>query len=210
MKVTWFGHACFLIEGQGHRIVTDPFDASVGYDIPGLEASIVTVSHGHYDHSAVDTVSGNPEVISEPGEFLVKGINIKGVPTYHDRSQGSERGPNTVFVITLDGITIAHLGDLGHQLNQETLEAIGRVDVLLIPVGGTYTINASDAVQVVNQLQPRVVVPMHFKTPHTNIDIAPVEGFIQNYGKVGKRPYLELNQAQPAEEMKVVLLDYCR
>ncbi|NLU49052.1 MAG: MBL fold metallo-hydrolase [Syntrophomonadaceae bacterium] len=208
MKITWFGHACFLIEGGGLRIVTDPFDASVGYEVPGVRADVVTVSHEHYDHNAVGNVHGNPRVIRQPGEFQLDGVTIKGIPTYHDRSQGKQRGKNTVYVFNLEGMSIAHLGDLGHGLTPDQVKAMGRLDVLLVPVGGTYTIDAQEAVQVVNQLQPRVVIPMHFKTPHSTINIAPVEGFIHNYDRVAKRPYLEMSAPEPGTEMKVILLDY--
>lgn len=210
VRLTWFGHACFLIEGQGQRIITDPFDSQVGYDIPGVEADIVTVSHEHWDHCAVDTVRGNPTVVRQPGDFEINGISIKGIPTYHDRSQGRERGRNTVYVVGLEGMNVVHLGDLGHLLSEKDIESIGQVDVLLIPVGGTFTIDANDAVKVVERLKPRVVVPMHFKTPHLSFQVAPVEEFIQNFDKVAKRPYLELNATELEGEMKVIVLDYTR
>lgn len=208
MKLTWYGHACFLIEGNGVKILTDPFDKSVGYPIPQVTPDIVTVSHEHYDHNAVGSVKGSFLVVRGPGEHSAKGVKIKGVATYHDRSGGKERGKNTVFVLEVEGIKIAHLGDLGHVLTPAQVEEIGSVDVLLVPVGGTYTIDADDAVKVVNQLDPQVVVPMHFKTPHCQINIAPVEGFLKNYAKAIKKPYLELTGVDRTGEKQVIVLDY--
>ncbi len=208
MRLTWYGHACFLIEGQGVKILTDPFDRSVGYPICQVEPDIVTVSHEHYDHNAVDTVLGNPVVVRGPGEHQPLGISIRGIATFHDRSGGKERGNNTVFVFDIEGIKVAHLGDLGHVLTPEQVRQMGTVDVLLLPVGGTYTIDARDAVKVVEQLDPRIVVPMHFKTPLCRINIAPVEGFLQNYDKAVKKPYLEITRKDLEGEQKVVVLDY--
>ena len=145
MRITWFGHACFLIEGQGQRIVTDPFNDEVGYDIPQVEADIVTISHEHWDHNAVDTVGGNPRVVRQPGQLEINGIKIEGIGSYHDRSQGRERGRKNIYVYTVEGMRVVHLGDLGHLLSEEQIKIIGSVDVLLIPVGGTFTIDADDA-----------------------------------------------------------------
>lgn len=210
MRITWFGHACFLIEGGGQRIVTDPFNDEVGYDIPEVEADIVTISHEHWDHNAVDTVGGNPRVVRQPGQLEINGIKIEGIGSYHDRSQGRERGRNNIYVYTVEGMRVVHLGDLGHLLSEEQIKIIGRVDVLLIPVGGTFTIDAEDAYQIVNLLEPRIVVPMHFKTPHLSFEIAPVEGFIQKFDQVVKKPYLELEAPVEVGETRVVVLDYKR
>jgi len=208
VKLTWYGHACFLIEGQGVKVLTDPFDRSVGYPVCQVEPDIVTVSHEHYDHNAVDTVKGNPVVVRGAGEHQPLGIRIRGIATYHDKSGGRERGNNTVFVMEIEGVKVAHLGDVGHVLTAEQVREIGSVDVLLLPVGGTYTIDAQDAVEVVEQLAPKIVVPMHFKTPPCRINIAPVEGFLKNYDKAVKKPYLELTRKDLEGEQKVVVLDY--
>lgn len=136
MKIIWLGHASFLIETGATRIITDPFDETTGYRIPSISADLVTVSHDHYDHNAVDWVLGEPRVVSSPGETRFQEVDILGIPSFHDQEKGRLRGRNTIFVIKAEGLTVCHLGDLGHLLEPDQLEAIGRVDVLLIPVGG--------------------------------------------------------------------------
>lgn len=129
MKIRWLGHACFLLESQdGTKIVTDPFDGSVGYKIPMLEADIVTVSHDHYDHNYVEGVQGDPQIIKSAGEFNIDNIRIKGVPAYHDEVKGAKRGPNIIYNFDIDGIKVCHVGDLGHLLSKTQLEEIGDVD----------------------------------------------------------------------------------
>jgi L-ascorbate metabolism protein UlaG (beta-lactamase superfamily) len=191
MKVKWLGHACFLITSKGGvRIITDPY--AVGEDIsysPIKEtADVVVVSHGHDDHSNVSAVQGKPEVVKGGGTRTAKGIQFRGIATYHDASQGERRGPNTVFCFTIDDIKLCYLGDLGHVLSLGQVNEIGAVDILFVPVGGFYTIDASVASRVCDQLKPKVIIPMHFKTPKCAYPIAGVEDFLKgkkNVRRVG-------------------------
>ncbi len=212
MRIKWLGHSCFKISSKnGTRIVTDPFDDNLGYRIPSVETDIVTVSHGHYDHNFVDCLNGSFEVIDKVGDFNVKGIPIRGIHTFHDEEEGAKRGGNIVYTFVVDDIKICHLGDLGHLLTPSQLEMIGDVDVLLIPVGGVYTIAAPQAVEVINQLRPAVVVPMHYKTKSLRINIDPVEGFEQLMGSA-ERPtqqVVEINKNElDKDNLKVYILRY--
>lgn len=203
MRIEWLGHACFLItSSDGTRILTDPYDPSVGYRDMNVEADVVTVSHDHFDHNYVKGVGGSPEVVEGPGRRTAKGIEFLGVGTFHDTSGGAQRGRNTVFVFEVDGLKVCHLGDLGHVLTEEQVREIGEVDVLLIPVGGTFTIGPQEAWRVVEQLKPKVVIPMHFKTPAVGLPIAPVDDFISgrpNVKRVGASEVEITKEALPAE-----------
>jgi L-ascorbate metabolism protein UlaG (beta-lactamase superfamily) len=175
VSIRWLGHSAFLITTQaGTRIVTDPYDASVGYAMPQIEADLITVSHEHDDHNAVAAIQGAPQVRRGSGESSFREVSVKGIATFHDGSQGSERGQNTVFVFEFDGLRIGHLGDIGHQFSDQQKAAIGKLDVLLVPVGGTYTVDAEGAAQICQQIAPRVVIPMHYKTPA--VASWPIEG----------------------------------
>jgi L-ascorbate metabolism protein UlaG (beta-lactamase superfamily) len=208
VKIRWRGHASFLIETDGKRIVTDPFNAELGYPLTPLEADLVTVSHEHWDHNAVETIGGQPQVIRGTGAFTAGGIDFKGIATFHDRHQGRERGPNTVFKISAEGLKLVHLGDLGEMLSAEQVQEIGAVDILLLPVGGRYTIDAVEAIQVVKLLQPQIVIPMHFATPHLSFALAPLEEFTAHYDKIIKKPCLEVHLPDLAQGLKIIVLDY--
>jgi L-ascorbate metabolism protein UlaG (beta-lactamase superfamily) len=210
VEIRWLGHACFLITaGDGTRILTDPFDDTVGYDLPTVPADIVTVSHAHFDHSNVGVVQGSPEVMNSPGDRWFGGVRIRGVQTCHDTKGGALRGNNIVFIIETDDIAICHAGDLGHVPSDETAKSIGRVDVLLIPVGGTYTLDAKGAHEAVRKLDPRIVIPMHYKTPDlkmTELDSA--ERFLAGLSRVERTPgssYTVQASSLPRELTAVVL-----
>ena len=175
MKITWIGHACFLIEGIEGNVVTDPFASSVPYSFPpNLAADVITVSHGHFDHNAADRVQGDPALMEATGHLEVRGIPFVGIASHHDDQGGAERGSNTIYLFELDGLHIAHLGDLGEPLNKNQISALSKVEILLIPVGGTYTIDAHQAAEICSQLPSlRLVIPMHFKTDP--IDDWPIE-----------------------------------
>jgi L-ascorbate metabolism protein UlaG (beta-lactamase superfamily) len=182
MKVKWLGHACFLLASDsGLRIITDPYTAGafgLEYAPPAETADIVTVSHDHADHNNVAAVKGNPQVVQGGGSHEAKGVRFKGVATAHDQSSGKERGANTVFCFALDGINVCHLGDLGHDLSDQAVADIGDVDVLLIPVGGNFTIDAPVANGVCKKLAPKVIIPMHFKNARCpSFPVAGVEDF---------------------------------
>ncbi|MGE5389965.1 MAG: MBL fold metallo-hydrolase [Deltaproteobacteria bacterium] len=208
MKITWLGHASFLIESGDLCIVTDPFAKRVGYPIYAGKADIATVSHDHYDHNAVELLQGQPQVVNQPGEFVIDGVQINGLDTWHDKKQGKERGRNILFKIETEGISILHLGDLGHVLSPEMASRLGKIDVLMIPVGGRYTVDAGEAFSIVELLKPRIIIPMHFQTPPCTITLAPVEGFIMKFDRVVKLPYLLLEGEDLTKRSGVIILDY--
>ncbi len=192
MEIKWYGHASFLITSeQGVKIITDPYEpgaygGGISYGAIPDEADIVTVSHDHADHNYVTGLPGRPQVIKGAGRHEAKGIVFEGFPTYHDSSKGSERGKNTVFIFSVDGIRVCHLGDLGHILSDKEVDEIGELDVLLIPVGGFYTIGPKEATTVAEQLKPKLTIPMHFKTDKCDFPIEPVDNFLQGKKEVKK------------------------
>lgn len=210
MKIEWFGHDCFrLTSADGTRILTDPFNEKVGYKVPHVETDLVTCSHGHYDHHSVEVVKGHPPVIDKPGKHLFKGIAITGTPTWHDHEQGKARGENTVFTYEIDGLRIAHMGDLGHVPDKAQVAAIGHIDIMMVPVGGYFTIDAAEAIEVIQLFSPRIVIPMHFKTPVMNFPIAGVDVFLRLAGAAEKhgQSFEITAQTLPAQQ-KTFILDY--
>ncbi len=185
MKVKWFGHAAFLLTADdGTKIITDPYvpgayDGAIGYAPIRELADAVTVSHDHADHNGSAELPGNPQVLKGKGNWSVRGIKIFSLETFHDKSKGRERGRNLIFVYEIDQIKLTHLGDLGEIPDEGTIKAIGQPNVVLIPVGGTFTIDAKEAKRVVDLLKPQVVIPMHYKTPKLGFDIASVDVFLR-------------------------------
>lgn len=206
MQIKWLGHACFLISGNAGRVVTDPFNEEVGYPLPAVEADVVTVSHEHFDHNYVRAVRGNPKVVREPGECHCGEIKIKGVPTFHDASEGALRGKNTVFVIEMDGLKVCHLGDLGHLLDTGQLAELGPVDVLLVPVGGTFTIDAGTAARLVADIKPALAVPMHYATSAIKLPLTPVGDFTAHFERVSEKDVLEVAKGNLPVPTEVVVL----
>ncbi len=190
MKVKYIGHACFLfVSVNGTRIVTDPYDhtayeGAIRYEPVDEEADIVLVSHGHPDHNYTADIRGEPVIISSIGNQIVEDIEISGLGTYHDTTKGSERGSNIIFRAVVDGISICHLGDLGHILDDSSAEQIKPVDVLLMPVGGFFTIGTGESDEVIGTLAPKLVIPMHYKTESLDFPIAPVDDFLEGRGDV--------------------------
>lgn len=165
MRIHWFGQSAFqLTTEQGTVILIDPYGKLLGYRMPRVKADIVAITHDHKDHNQIHIAEGNYELVNIPGHFHVNGIEIHGITTFHDNVEGAKKGLNTVFVFTVDGLRICHAGDLGHILTQEQLELIGKVDVLMIPVGGRMTLDGAGAAAVMKQLQPAVTIPMHYRT----------------------------------------------
>ena len=208
MKITWLGHASFLIESEGKKLISDPFDEKLGYPLMEEVVEVATVSHGHWDHCAVSRLKGNPIKIQATGEFNAAGFKISGFPSYHDQSEGKQRGSNIIFRIEAEGITILHLGDLGHQLGPEQYRTLGQIDILMIPVGGKYTVDAREAYEIVQAIKPKLVIPMHYNTPHLCFSLAPVEEFTCQFEQVIKQPYLEINRDNLPETMEIIVLDY--
>lgn len=187
MKIKWLGHSCFLLTSQnGTKLLTDPFDGKVGYALPSVEADVVTSSHGHYDHGNTKIVKGLPACFNTPGLHGHKDFSIKGVATFHDESGGAKRGNNIVFRIEADGIAVCHCGDLGHMLSGAQLKELMPVDILLVPVGGVFTVDAKGAYEVRNMLKPKVTIPMHYKTAAAQISIDTADKFLGMTGGAKK------------------------
>ncbi len=210
MDVSWLGHSCFRIGGSHAIVITDPYSPNLGYSLGKPTARIVTVSHQHSGHSYVQGISGEPRLVIRPGEYEIGGVLIIGIATFHDADRGRQRGKNTVYLMEVDEVSICHLGDLGHVLTAEQVEEIGNVDVLLLPVGGVSTINAPMAAEVVRQLEPKVVVPMHYKTQALSWELEPVARFLKEIGvkEVEPQPKLSFTRSNLPVSTQVFLLDY--
>lgn len=208
MKISWLGHASFLIESSGKHLITDPCDEQCGYRPWSEPVDIATVSHDHYDHNAVEHLQGNPLIVKEQLDPISSdGFTIQGFRSYHDQKQGQERGLNYIYKITAENIDILHMGDQGTLLDENLIKQIGKVDIVMVPVGGRYTVNAADAAAIVDQLLPRIVIPMHYKTPQGTIQLAPVEDFVSRYDKVVKCPVLSVASPELPETMQVIVLE---
>lgn len=221
MEIVYFGHASFRIKTKTGIVVLDPFSPeTLGQPFPKIEADVVTISHQHGDHNAAHLVSGRavgtqiqaPLVINLPGEYEKNGIRIAGYETFHDKNKGAERGKNTMFKIEAEDIAVLHCGDLGHVLSAEAVEMIDGIDVLMVPVGGFYTIDADEARQIVEKLEPSIVIPMHFRNdvfaPAIMDKLAPLDDFLAKLGVTTSEPVAKLtvSQADFGEETKVVVL----
>lgn len=214
VDIFWYGQSCFRIKGKNASIVIDPYNPDfTGLAAPKIDADIVCVTHEHEDHNFVLGVKGSgerpPFIISGPGEYEISGINVLGISSYHDDKEGAERGKNTIYQITIDDVNIVHLGDLGQKkLTQNQIESLA-CDVLLIPVGGIYTIEAKDAPDLISSLEPKIVVPMHYKTNSLKFDLAPVDDFKKAMGKENAEslPKLSVSRDKLPEELEVAILD---
>lgn len=208
MEITWLGYSCFRLKGKNTTVITDPYPPGLGYNLDKPSARIVTVSHSHPNHSYTQAIGGDPKVISRPGEYEIGGVLIIGVTTFHDAENGSRLGKNNVFVIEIDDINICHLGDLGHPLTTRQVEEIGNIDILLVPVGAGSTINASQAAGIVRNLEPRIVIPMHFKTPELKIEMETAEKFLKEMGITSLTPHAKLNVTKSSlpESTQIILL----
>lgn len=213
MIITYIGHSCFKLQdkvgAEGVTLTTDPYDQSIGLKVPNFESDIVTVSHGHSDHSNVKALRGNPFIINTAGEYDYKGIGVHGVESFHDDKNGKDRGVNIVYRIEIDDISVSHLGDLGHVLDDKQLDLLVGTDILLIPVGGKFTLDAKKAVEVVSQVEPRIVIPMHYKTKDLNLDIDGVDKFIKELGiRATEEDKLKIAKKDlPQEDMELVILN---
>jgi len=210
MEITWYGQSCFRLRDRLATVITDPYDKGIGYTLPRVRADIVTVSHDHPDHNYVKGIKGQPKIIVGPGEYEVRGVFITGIPTFHDRKKGASRGRNTVFLFDFDGLTVCHLGDLGHVPTQSQVEALSDIDVLLIPVGSVSTINAAQAAEVISLLEPRLVIPMHYKTKALEVKLDSVSKFLKEMGlsKLATQESLKVTKSSLPDETQVMLLDY--
>ncbi len=210
MEINWLGHSCFGLKGKQATVITDPYPPDLGYSLGKPTAHIVTVSHQHLGHSYTQGISGEPRLVTGPGEYEINGVLISGIATFHDRERGQQRGKNTVYVIEVDEISVCHLGDLGHVLTAEQVEEIDDVDVLLLPVGGVSTINASMAAEIVRQVEPKAVIPMHYKTEAISRELEPVGRFLKEIGveQIDSQPKLSFTRSNLPASTQVFLLDY--
>lgn len=183
MIIRYLGHSCFEITSKnGAKIITDPY-TKVGYELPErLDADVVTCSHGHFDHNYVEAVNAKA-ILSKSGEYTIGGIDFRGVDSYHDPKMGALRGNNVIFLMKIDDMTLCHMGDIGEECTQALVDRIGKVDVLLIPVGGTYTIDPIGAKKYIDAIAPKVVIPMHYKPQDGALDILGIQSFLQLYTK---------------------------
>ena len=179
MKVMWHGHSCFEVKNNV-TVVTDPHDGkSIGIRTPIVKADVLLISHDHFDHNCSRVVKGDFVTVREPGERIEKGVKILGLPTFHDDKEGSKRGRNIVFKFEMEGVRLCHCGDIGHMLSTEQLKALSPVDVLFVPVGGVFTINGTQARKLVNQLKPKIAVPMHFRVGGLSLSIQTADQFLE-------------------------------
>lgn len=214
MEIKYIGHSSFFIKTKTAKIVTDPFNPSMtGLKFPKIEADVVTISHNHADHNYVEGIKDTPLVIDWPGEFEKNEVRITGYPSFHDNKEGGERGPNTMYKFEAENISLLHCGDLGHMLTDAVIEEIGNVDILIIPTGGFYTINAEDAVKIIQEIEPSIVIPMHFKRPEMNqeqfAELQDINVFLKAMGADGTEPLEKFSVKKEdlnAEDQKVITL----
>ena len=209
MEITWLGHSSFFIKGKEKSVITDPCHPDFGYPLNKLQADIVTISHFHPGHNCLEGITNGPKQIKGPGEYEIGKVFVTGIATFHDTEKGGIRGKNTIYVIEIDGINLCHLGDLGHPLSSRLLEEVGPVDILFLPVGETSTISVDIAAEIVKQLNPRIVIPMHYKTQAYG-NLQPIDKFLRVMGihETETKPKLSLTRSTLPTSMQIVVLDY--
>src|SRR6266849_10696548 len=207
MEISWLGHSCFQLRGKNVTLITDPFSPQLEHSLGKINAPIVTISHNHPGHNFAGGVDGDPRIVRGPGEYEISDVLITGVASYHDNKHGQELGRNTIYVIHMDDLIVCHLGDLGHILQEEQLEEVADADVLLIPISGQHTINAAQAAEVISQVEPRVVIPMHY-APVEEGAPNPLDKFCREMGVAAVQSQLKVSIARttlPAETQVIVL-----
>lgn len=209
MEIVWLGHSCFRLKSRDTTIVMDPPGRESGYSAGQPAADIVTISHDHPSHNGASACAGSPRVIQGPGEYEVGGILIDGVHTFHDAKKGAERGRNTVYVVELEDLRICHLGDLGHIPSAEQTEELSGIDILLAPIGGHSTIDAPAAAEVVSLLEPKLVIPMHYRVDGSSADLDPLDPFLKQMGISQPAPQqrLQVTRSSLPLEVQVVILE---
>lgn len=210
MDIYFYGQACFKLKGKTASVIIDPYKEDfTGLKLPkDLSATIAISSHNHDDHNNLGVITGAELIINGPGEYEAGGISVVGVSTYHDKEKGAQRGKNTVYNITVDGLNIVHLGDLGDKLTEEQIDEIGLTDILLVPVGGVYTVDSKAASDLVSQIEPKIVIPMHYSLPGLKFELEPVETFLKEMGfeNPEPQPKLSITRDKLPGELQVVIL----
>jgi len=211
MKIKWYGHSCFEITSNSRmKIITDPFDERVGYNVPSVHADIITVSHSHYDHDNTSMVKSKHVLINTIGENFIEDIKVIGIKSYHDDVLGEKRGENIIYKYYFDNLVIGHLGDLGDIPPDNEIKNIEDIDILLIPVGGIFTIDAKKAFELTNIIHPKILIPMHYKTDRLRFDLEPVDNFAKYFKKISylNNNELTLDNEMLKEHSKVYIFDY--
>lgn len=214
MIIDWLGHSCFKVTlKNGTRILFDPYDKATGYSTSQIEADIVIVSHAHHDHSELSYVSGDYTVVNKPGSYKFGDLTVEGFKTWHDCKQGSLRGENIVFLLTINGLRLCHMGDLGCIPEGSILEKLKGTEILMIPVGGHFTIDAKEALVICEAISPNIIIPMHFKTSATNLDIAPLHEFLEiarsdyDISHLGKCQ-MKIDKASLKKRTRIMVMEY--
>ncbi len=210
MDITWLGHSCFVVKGKEKTIITDPYHPDLGYHLGKPEAEIAILSHSHPGHSYVEGLANEPKQIRSPGEYEIGGIFITGIGSFHDNRKGELRGRNTIYVIEMDGMNLCHLGDLGHPLSPQLVEELGDIDILFLPVGEVSTIPVDTAAEIVRQLAPPIVIPMHYKTEVFKGDLSPVDKFLDKMRirELEAKPKLSVTSSTLPGSTQIVVLNY--
>ncbi len=207
MEITWYGRACFRLKGREATVITDPCPPATGFVAGKHEVDLLTLSHAHPDHAYTRSITAGM-TLTRPGEYEYRDLLVTGVRTWHDGSEGSERGENVVFAVEVDGVHICHLGDLGHLLTDEQLSELGPIDVLLVPAGGTFTISPAEAAAVVAQIEPKIVIPMHFAADGASADLLGPETFLHELATEPiRQPKALVTATSLPDETQVVLLE---
>lgn len=210
MDIDWYGQSCFRLREGNITIVTDPYDKSIGYTLPKLRADLVTISHEAPGHANASAVKGDPKVLTRPGEYEVRGVFITGIQTWRGAgAHGAAKEENTVFVFEFGDLTVCHLGDLSRVLTQAQVESMPGIDILLVPVGGGAALDADKAAEVISQLEPRIIIPMHYWTPYCNLPLEPLGKFLKEMGVSDPTPQdsLRVTKSQLAQEAQMVVLE---
>src|SRR6266705_4788782 len=213
MEISWLGHSCFMLRGNNVTLIADPFSPQLGHPqgeplkLGKVNAPIVTISHNHPGHNFAEGVGGNPRVVRGPGEYEISDVLITGVASYHDNKRGAERGRNTIYVIHMDDLVICHLGDLGHTLQEEQLEEVADADILLIPIGGGATLNGAQAAEVISQVEPHIIIPMHYYNEAPEAP-DPLDKFCREMGieVINTQPKLTVTRNSLPAEPQVIIL----
>lgn len=211
VNINWYGQSCFRIESKGTSLLIDPFSKEIGLRAPRLNDNLILITHQHYDHNNTEGMSAETFLINGPGEYEKAGVQVEGIISFHDDKQGVERGFNTIYVIKMEDMKICHLGDLGqHELSGEQVDAIGEIDILFVPVGGKYTLDGTQAARVAKQVEPKIIIPMHYKVDGLKIDIDGPQKFIK---EIGLKPeevdaFKIAKKNLPVEEIKLVTFKF--
>lgn len=209
MQIIWLGYSCFRLQDKNASVLIDPYAPEIGYKLGKQNVEIALISHSHFSHSNREVLGGAPLIFDKPGEYESKGVFIYGLPSYHDKKQGADRGQNIIFRIEMEGISIVHLGDLGHELSADLKEKLSGVDVLLVPVGGGDSLNYKEAAALVNELEPRIVIPMHYQLSEQKTKLDGVEKFAKEMGVSAKPEMDKLKLSRkdlPEDETKTIIL----